>query len=284
MDYGFLYVVATPIGNLGDITIRALETLKSVENIACEDTRVTGKLLNHFGIKQKNLISYYDQIEEEKSDHILNNLLLVGKDVVLVSDAGTPCINDPGYRLISKAHELSIKVIPIPGASALTSGMSSSGLPMARVFFSGFLNPKKTKREKEILEWKSLNATIAIYVPAREILATLKQVGHFYEKAKVCVAREITKNFEEISTDFIDLVIERYQKKEIVKGEATLLIDLSSCNEHSEEEKIDAIRAKAIKWFSEGLRQKEILKKLEGLGLTRNELYDLLIKIKQELN
>ena len=202
-----LYIVATPIGNLGDITLRAIETLRCVSAVACEDTRVTGKLLNHLGIKQK-LIRYDDHASDATRDHILS---LAGQlAVALVSDAGTPLISDPGFKLVRAARERGIAVFSLPGASAAIVALTLSGLPSDRFLFGGFL-PAKDKARREVLaELSAIPATLVFYETAPRLLDSLAAIGAVLPGREVAVARELTKRFEECRTGSPDDLAQHY--------------------------------------------------------------------------
>ena len=190
-----LYIVATPIGNLGDITLRALNILQNVDAIACEDTRVTGKLLKHFDIKTK-MIAYHEHNAEKQSPHILA-MLGEGKSVALVSDAGTPLVSDPGYRLIKDAIAQDYKVVPLPGASAPITALSAAGLPNDAFLFAGFLPPKQAARRARLEVWAETQATLIFFESPRRIAATLQDAAHVLGSARQAViARELTKLFE----------------------------------------------------------------------------------------
>ncbi len=219
---GILYVVATPIGNLEDITLRALKILNEVDYIVCEDTRVTLKLLNKYGIKKK-LISYYRPKELARLPFILQ-LLREGKRIALVSDSGTPGISDPGYPLIKAAIEENFQVIPIPGASALTASLCASGLPLNRVLFLGFPNYKKGKLKRLLASLKEEPGTIVFYLPTRKLISFLEMALDILGNRKAVIARELSKVHEEFIRGTIEEIIEYLKGKEI-KGEATLLIE-----------------------------------------------------------
>ncbi len=219
------YVVATPIGNLGDITLRAIETLRNVDMILCEDTRVTKNLLNKYDIK-KPTMSYHAQSKLSKTDKIFD-LLKEGKDLALVSDAGTPGISDPGAMLVSKIKEEltdTVQVIPIPGASAVITALSASGLPTHEFTFLGFL-PHKKGRETLFKEIAEAKRTFAFYESPHRILKTLESLNKFAPTKKVCVARELTKIYEEIKTGTAEEILEYLEKNPVKqKGEFTVLV------------------------------------------------------------
>jgi 16S rRNA (cytidine1402-2'-O)-methyltransferase len=209
-----LYIIATPIGNLGDITIRAIETLEKVEYLLCEDTRNTGLLLKNLGIKNKpKLISFYDEVEEQKIPEVMS-LLKEGKEVGLVTDAGTPIISDPGWKLIKKCHTLGFSYTSIPGACAVINGAVLSGLPVGRFCFLGFL-PKKSGERKKILEkYKEFDGTKIVYESPFRIKKLEEQIKELYgDNVQIRIIREMTKKFEE--------VLETVGKD--IKGELTVI-------------------------------------------------------------
>jgi 16S rRNA (cytidine1402-2'-O)-methyltransferase len=220
-----LYIVATPIGNLGDITLRAIETLKNVDLILCEDTRETKKILNKYGINKPTL-SYHAQSKLSKTDKIFE-LLEEGKDLALVSDAGTPGISDPGAMLVSQVKEHfshGVDVIPIPGPTALIAALSASGLPTHEFTFLGFL-PHKKGRETLFKEIANAKRTMVFYESPHRILKTLESLIKFCPDKKVCLAREITKIYEEFKTGSPAELLEYLTKNPVKqKGEFTVLI------------------------------------------------------------
>ena len=189
-----LYIVATPIGNLGDITLRAVEVLRGVSAVACEDTRVTGKLLKHLGIKQR-LVRYDDHASERDREQLL--ALMRGAPVALASDAGTPLISDPGYRLVRAARAAGIMVTGLPGASAAVLALTLSGLPSDRFLFAGFLAGKAKAREDALTSLSGVPATLVFYDTAPRLLASLAALEQLLPGREVAVARELTKKFEE---------------------------------------------------------------------------------------
>ena len=217
---GILYVVGTPIGNLSDLTFRAETTLKAVNLIAAEDTRTSKKLLRHYNIDTP-LIAYHDNNEINQARNLINKLSS-GDSIAIVSDAGTPCISDPGYRVVNLAKKERIEVITIPGPSAVTAALSISGLPTDHFYFEGFLPPKKGRRTRfELLE--SLPATVVIFVSPHKVLRTLRDIHDFWGNRIVSVCRELTKIFEE---SFLGTVedAENYFSKSKPKGEFVVLV------------------------------------------------------------
>ena len=250
---GKLYLVATPIGNLEDMTLRAIRILKEVDFIAAEDTRNTLKLLNHFEIK-KPLISNHRHNEEEREEYLINKLK-EGKDIAIVSDAGTPGISDPGEVIVKRAVEENIEVIPIPGACAAVNALIASGLDTKEFVFMGFL-PLNKKLRKEKLE---------------EIEETLKDLKQIIEERKVVLAREITKIHEEFIRGNIDEII---QKSEQLKGEMILLIE-GNMDENEENILNNLSLEEHYKIYEkQGLEKKEIIKKIaKDRGVNKNEIY-----------
>lgn len=219
------FIVATPIGNLGDITLRAIETLKNVDLILCEDTRVTKKLLDKYEIK-KPTMSYHAHSKLSKTDKIIK-LLEEGKDLALVSDAGTPGISDPGAMLVSqiKTHfSDSVNVIPVPGPSAVITALSASGLPTHEFTFLGFL-PHKKGRETLFKEIAEAKRTMVFYESPHRILKTLESLNKFCPEKKVCIARELTKIYEEFKIGTPEELLEYFKNNPIKqKGEFTVLV------------------------------------------------------------
>ena len=215
-----LYIVSTPIGNLKDITLRAIETLKEVDFILCEDTRTSGNLLNHFEIK-KELISLNAFNEINKIEFIVNRILS-NQTAALISDAGTPLISDPGVRLVSACIEKEIEIIPIPGVSALIAGLSMSGLPTDAFVFEGFL-PQKKGRQTKLKELAEEKRTIVLYESTYRIEKLLKELNEFLPNRFVVVCREITKKFEENWRGFPKDILETVENKTI-KGEFVVVI------------------------------------------------------------
>lgn len=221
-DRGCLYVVATPMGNLADITLRALEVLQSVDIVAAEDTRKTGRMLAHHQI-QKPLISYYEHNEKRRSDELISRLKQ-GQDIALVSDAGTPAISDPGYRLVSAAVKADVRVIPIPGVSALTTALSAAGLPTDGFVFAGFA-PKRQGRRRALLERLADSPfTNIFYESPLRIVSLLGEIREVMGDRECVVAREMTKFYEEFLRGPVSEVIETLSARQQVKGECTVLI------------------------------------------------------------
>lgn len=218
---GTLYLVATPIGNLEDITLRAIRTLKEADLIICEDTRVTGKLLAHFEIK-KPLESFFEHNEQVKSQKVVG-YLESGQNVALVTDAGMPAISDPGYRLVKDAIEAGVRVVPIPGPSAVLCALAASGLPTDQFVFVGFLPQKQGKRQNFLKSLQGEQRTIIAYESPHRLQFALEDILEVLGDRPICVARELTKIYEEFTRGSVSEVLEKFKGRE-VKGEITLVI------------------------------------------------------------
>ena len=271
---GTIFIVSTPIGNLEDITIRALNTLKSVNIIACEDTRQTKKLLKHYGIEGKKLIPYYDFKEEILSEKLID--MLKENDIALVSDAGTPTISDPGYKIVKKAIEKGIKVVPIPGVSAVITALSASGLPTDRFIFYGFL-PKSEKQKEDILnQLKNLEITGIFYESPKRLIKTLQIINRVIPQSKLVVAKELTKIHEEFIRGSPQEVLKFFEENiEKQKGEFVILVFPEDNNkEFTEEEIYRFIKEEKQK----GKKSKEIARELANrFGISKNEAYKMVI-------
>lgn len=267
-EKGELFVVATPIGNLEDITLRAIQVLKEVDIIAAEDTRHTLKLLNHLEIS-KPLISYHRHNEEIKTDDLLEKLEQ-GQNVALVSDAGTPGICDPGEVIIQKCIEKKIKVIPIPGACAMINALIASGISTKEFVFLGFLPLNKKLRKEKLKEIETCKKTIILYEAPHKLVNTLQDLKDILENRKIVLARELTKIHEEFIRGTIDEIIE---KSENLKGEMVLIIEK---NEEKNEDISQNLTLQEHYQFYErqGLEKKEIIKRIaKDRKVNKNEIY-----------
>lgn len=266
---GILYIVATPIGNLEDITLRALNILKEVDLIAAEDTRHTLKLLNHFEIS-KPLISYHRHNEETKTEILLSKLN-EGQNIALVSDAGTPGICDPGEEIIKKCIDEEIAVVPIPGACAMINALIVSGIDTKEFMFLGFLPLNKKLRQKKLEEIEESNKTIIIYEAPHKLKTTLKDLEGILENRRVVLARELTKIHEEFIRGDIKEII---NKSENLKGEMILIIEGTSKNEKENEINNMTIEEQYEFYENMGLEKKEIIKKIaKDRNVSKNEIY-----------
>ena len=267
---GKLYIVATPIGNLEDITLRALRVLKEVDLIAAEDTRQTLKLLNHYEIN-KPLISYHRHNEESKSE-ILIEKLRNGENIALVSDAGTPGICDPGEEVIKKAIEDNIEVIPIPGACAMINALIVSGISTKEFEFLGFLPLNKKLRRQKLKEIENSSKTIIIYEAPHKMKTTLGDLKETLKDRKIVLARELTKIHEEFIRKSID---ELLSEIDTIKGEMILIIegnkiDTEECKNFDEISLEDHYKL----YEEKGLNKKEIIKQIaKDRNVNKNEIY-----------
>ncbi len=269
---GTVYLVATPIGNLADISNRALETLAAVDLIACEDTRHTGKLLAHYGIKNK-LVSYHEHNETARADEFAI-LLEQGKSIAVVSDAGTPAICDPALRIVQKAHEIGAKVTAIPGAVAFVNALIVSGLPTDSIFFGGFLPSKKNDRRKRLDETKTIPATLLFYETPHRIAKSLVDCVEILGNRNAAVVREITKIHEETVRGTLAELAEKYAD-ENVKGEIVLVIDRSEITDSRFQiSDSKSLVERVLELENEGVDRKLALKKAaKEFGLPRSEAY-----------
>ncbi|WAC29474.1 16S rRNA (cytidine(1402)-2'-O)-methyltransferase [Ancylobacter sp. SL191] len=242
-----LHIVATPIGNLGDITLRGLETLAGADLIACEDTRVTRRLLDRYGIETP-LVAYHDHNAEQMRPRILARLEAGGM-VALVSDAGTPLVSDPGYKLVAAAIAGNHRVVPLPGASASLAALVAAGLPTDRFFFEGFLPPKSGARQTRIAELKTLPATLVIYESGPRLPESLADLAAGLGPRPAAVCRELTKTFEEVRRAPLDALAGHYAEVGAPKGEIVLVIGPPLAEEASEAD-VDAALRRALATLS----------------------------------
>ena len=219
-----LYLVATPIGNLGDFSPRAREILESVDVVACEDTRTSGQLFSLLGLKVKKTIAYHDFNEEKAVPHLIQQLQS-GLTMALVSDAGMPLISDPGYKLVHACREHGIEVSSVPGPNAALMALQLSGLPTDRFYFKGFLNPKSGARKKELDALKSLSATLIFYETARRLQEVLSDMRDIFGDRVCAVVRELTKKFEQTRVGSFSELLDLYAKEGAPKGEIVLVVE-----------------------------------------------------------
>jgi 16S rRNA (cytidine1402-2'-O)-methyltransferase len=273
---GTLYVVATPIGNLADITHRALQVLTKVNLIACEDTRHTRKLLQHYGIATKT-VSYHEHNEKQRAEELIE-ALQKGSDVAVVSDAGTPAISDPGFRLVRAAIENEITVVPVPGASAVITALVAAGLPTDEFFFAGFLPSRTGARQSRLRELASIPATLIFYEAPHRLAATLKDAHSILGERDAVVARELTKLHEEVRRGKLSELSEHYSNKE-ARGEIVLIVDKTTFAAGVSTFKGElSIVAIVERYEAEGLDHRAALKKAaRDLGLSRAAAYRQLL-------
>ncbi len=273
---GTLYLVSTPIGNLEDITYRAVRILNEVDLIACEDTRHTRKLLNHYNI-QTRTISYHEHNERERAAELLK-LLESGQSVAVVSDAGTPGISDPGFRVATLAIQGGLAVVPIPGANALVTALVASGLPADDFFFGGFLPARSSARRARLKELDSLPATLIFYEAPHRLAASLKDAREVLGEREAVVARELTKLHEEISRGLLSELAAGFAAAETVRGEIVLIIDRAVIQMAEPASPALSIASLVTAFENEGLDHRAALKKAaRELGLSRAEAYRRLV-------
>ncbi len=277
---GTLYLVATPIGNLADITHRAIQILSVVDLIACEDTRHTHKLLQHYGISTKT-ISYHEHNEQPRAAQLIDQLK-EGKNIAVVSDAGTPSISDPGFRLVRAAIEHEISVVPVPGPSALISALIAAGLPTDEFFFAGFLPSRTNARRARLNELQSVPGTLIFYEAPHRLAATLNDAREILGEREAVVARELTKLHEELKRGRLSELAAHYSNDENARGEIVVLIDreviAGSVNEVSE----SSVSTLVAQFEQDGMDHRAALKKAaRELGISRAEAYRRLVSEKQ---
>ncbi len=273
---GTLYLVATPIGNLGDITTRALETLRAVDFIACEDTRQTRKLLTHFGISAK-LISYHEHNEQQRSAEFVK-LLLDGKNIAVVSDAGTPGVADPSFRAVQTAIAQNVKIVPIPGAAAFVNALIVSGLPTDTFFFQGFLPSRATERRKRLRSVANVEATLIFYESPRRLAKSLIDCLEILGNRKAVVARELTKIYEEVVRADLNELGKRFAETE-ARGEVVLLVGQPEAADLKSDAAISqTIGQKVAELEAAGFDHRAALKQAaREFGLPRSEAYRRLL-------
>ena len=273
---GTLYLVATPIGNLQDISTRALETLKAVDVIACEDTRHTQKLLNHYSIKNR-LVSYHEHNETARAIE-LAEMLKAGKSVAVVSDAGTPAVCDPSFRVVELAIEIGAPVVPVPGAVAFVSALIVSGLPTDAVFFGGFLPSKKNERLRRFEEVRDIPATLVFYESPHRIEKSLADALEILGDRRAALARELTKLHEEIIRGNLSEIFSQVSGNP-PKGELVIVLDRKSKESmRLNVNQAGTLKSRLTELESEGVERKAALKKLaKEFGLSRSEVYRRLL-------
>lgn len=272
-----LYIVATPIGNLSDISPRAIQVLKEAEIIACEDTRVTKKLFGLLGINcNKTFITYQNYNETEQVPELLR-LLKEGKNVALVSDAGSPLISDPGYKIVHQCREHNIYVTSIPGCCAVITALQLSGLPTNRFMFAGFI-PNKEKSRKDIFdELKNINTTLVFYETAPRIIKSLEVMKDIFHTREIAVARELTKMYEECISGSAEQLIDYFNNK-APKGEFVIIVSPPTDNDNHEVDLV-AILTEKLKNMPLKTAVKEVVVEYNQ---NKNEVYDLALRIKNE--
>lgn len=280
METGTLYLCATPIGNLEDITLRVLKTLQEVDLIAAEDTRNTLKLLNHFDI-HKPMTSYHEHNKFEKADELIAHLLR-GENIAVVTDAGTPAISDPGEVLATKCLEQGIRVTSLPGACALITGLTMSGMPARRFCFEGFLPTDKKERGRVLSQLGEEERTTILYEAPHHLKATLKELYESLGNRRVVLCRELTKKFEEARPFFLEEALEYYRDNE-PRGEYVLVVGGADPAEKKKQEeevwKTMSVEEHMAYYESQGTDRKEAMKLVaKDRGVPKREIYRALIK------
>ena len=278
---GKIYLVATPIGNLSDISMRAIETLKNVDIIACEDTRNTIRLLNHFKIKG-HLTSYHEYNKIDKAYELCEKVK-EGKNIAFVSDAGMPAISDPGYELVDIAYKEGVEVTVVPGASAVVSALAISGISSRRFAFEGFLPADKNEKKEILTELSQESRTLILYEAPHRLLKTLKELFEYMGDRNIAIVREITKLHEEVLKGRLVEIISDYESEKVaIRGEYVLVIEGKSLLEKKEERQKSfeeiSIREHYEKYIAEGMDKKEAMKAVaKDRGIQKREVYKELL-------
>ncbi len=276
VESNILYIIATPIGNLGDISIRALKILSSLDIIFCEDTRTTRKLLKNYGIKPNKLEVYNDQSNQKSRELIINKIKNSNIKFGLVSDAGTPLISDPGYKLVKECLNNNIKITHIPGASSLTTSLILSGLPSHNFFFGGFLEKGKIHRKRQLTDALNLKSTSLWYESPNRLVETLKLLIELNDNSLISVLRELTKLNEEIISGSPSYVYDQICKKQKLKGEIVLVISNSHHTPYTEEMILNLIKNDYSKFSTKELA----LRISKKTGLPKKSIYNKIIELK----
>ena len=270
---GVLYIVATPIGNLEDMTFRAVRILKEVGRIACEDTRSTRKLLDHYSIAT-TAVSYHEHNEADRTKQLMDRLQS-GESVALVTDAGTPLISDPGYRIVRAAREGGIEIVPIPGACAAITALSASGLGTDAFYFGGFLPSKTQQRRKTLEQLGMMEATLAFYESPHRILETLEEIAALFPLRQVVLGRELTKLHEEFLTGTAGEVRAELSSRPSIKGEFTVLLDRFQPGEQIPSD--ESLEQRIQRLLGSGLSRMDAMKAAaREMGVSKREVYQCL--------
>lgn len=278
---GKIYLVATPIGNLSDISMRAIETLKNADIIACEDTRNTIRLLNHFEIKG-HLTSYHEYNKIDKACELCEKVK-EGKNIAFVSDAGMPAISDPGYELVEIAYKEGLEVTVVPGASAVVSALAISGISSRRFAFEGFLPADKNEKKEILTELSQESRTLILYEAPHRLLKTLKELFEYMGDRNIAIVREITKLHEEVLRGKLEDIIADYESEKVaIRGEYVLVIEGKSLLEKREERQKSfeeiSIREHYEKYIAEGMDKKEAMKAVaKDRGIQKRDVYKELL-------
>ena len=281
---GTLYLVATPIGNLEDITQRALRVLAEVDLIACEDTRHTRVLLNHYQIKTKT-ISYHEHNEGARAEELCG-MIETGASVAVVSDAGMPGVNDPGYRIVRAAVTRGLRVVPVPGATAFVAALVASGLPTDEFFFGGFLPPRTHARRARFAEVRTLSATLLFYEAPHRIAESIADAREILGEREAVVARELTKLYEEFVRGRLSELASRFRAEGAARGEMVMVIDRTviETKTSDSDDRMTSVAERVAALEAEGLDARTALKRAaRELGLSRDEAYRRLVSERARL-
>ncbi len=274
---GILYVVGTPIGNLGDMTFRAVETLKNADFICAEDTRVTMKLLNHFEIK-KPMICYQEHNAVQAGEQILAKLL-AGENAAIVTDAGMPCISDPGEKLVKLCAENNVRVEVVPGPSAVVSALAISGLNTSRFRFEGFLSVNKRQRYDHLAQVRDARETLIFYEAPHKLHKTLRDMLDYFGDRKISLCRELTKLHEEVIRTTLSQALEMYPDNKSAKGEFVLVIEGAAEEDIAEAETIGQAFEQVQALVEKGVRGTDACREIaRATGFSKGELYAMLVE------
>ena len=276
VESNILYIISTPIGNLGDISIRALKILSSLDILFCEDTRITGKLLKYYNIKPDKLIVYNDHSDQKHRQLIIDEIKHSKNKFGLVSDAGTPIISDPGYKLVKECVKNAIKITHVPGASSLTSALVLSGLPSHNFFFGGFLEKSKVKRKRQLEKALNFKFTSLWYESPNRLAETLKLIIEINNESLISVLRELTKLNEEVIIGTPSYIFEQISKKTKLKGEIVLVISNNYQINYTKEMIIDLIKRD----YSRLSTKKLALHISNKTGLPKRNIYNRILEYK----
>ncbi len=278
---GTLYIVATPIGNLEDITFRAVRILKQVDLIAAEDTRHSRKLLEHYGITTP-VTACHEHNEAVRLDDFISRLKN-GTDIALISDAGTPLISDPGYRIVSRASKQDVPVVPIPGCNAAIAGLSAAGLPTDSFRFLGFPPKKQARLDNFLSDVAADSTTLVFYESPKRIIRLLKSALAILGDRQACLARELTKQFEEFIRGPLSSILSALEAREAIKGECALFI--KGRDEQPELFSTEQLEAMIVKGLGQGLKTAELAKKIAEVTNSHKPLiYNMILRIKNNLS
>ncbi|AFJ42620.1 16S rRNA (cytidine(1402)-2'-O)-methyltransferase [Francisella orientalis] len=285
IEKGILYVVATPIGNLQDITYRAVSILSSADVILAEDTRMTIKLLTNLNIRgDQKLISCHDFNEESRVEYV-KELLSNDNSIALVSDAGTPLISDPGYKIVASLRNSGHKVVPVPGVSALITALSAAGLPSDSFLFKGFLSAKQAKRQQQIRDLQLANATVIIYESVHRITYLLDDLLEIMPHNNIVVAKELTKQFEKFVAGSVEEVYDFFKSNpDIIRGEFVVIIDCNNTNDITDQSNLNVDIDDLLKDLLEDMPVKKAVKLVVKLtGAKKNDIYERALAVKKDI-